>query len=246
MIFNSFNKIVLLIAMVLTVAISSNAKAEEFTRDDIKQIIREFVKEHPEEILQAIVEKSKNELKQKQDEALTTYKDQIFNDKNSPEAGNPKGDVTVVEFVDYNCGYCKKVAESVVGVLATDQNLRFIFKELPVLGDSSKEAAKWALAANLQGKYIEYHTALMQNRKAITTSLLIELATAVGLNVEQMQKDIKSDIVEKQIDIDYKLAIQMGLTGTPVFVVGDKLIMGAMMDGKLEQEIAEQRAKVKK
>jgi len=233
-------------AIFLATVIGSEARAEEFTRDDIKQIIKEYVKDHPEEILQAIVEKSKTELKEKQDKALIEYKDQLFNDKNSPEAGNPKGDVTVVEFVDYNCGYCKKVAEAVVGVLATDQKVRFVFKELPVLGDSSKEATKWALAANLQGKYIEYHTALMQNRKAITTSLLEEMAKKIGLNVEQMQKDIKSDVVENQITADYKLAVNMGVTGTPVFVVGDKMIMGALIDGRLEQEIAEQRAKVKK
>jgi len=239
-------KIILSMAIFLATVIGSEARAEEFTRDDIKQIIKEYVKDHPEEILQAIVEKSKTELKEKQDKALIEYKDQLFNDKNSPEAGNPKGDVTVVEFVDYNCGYCKKVAEAVVGVLATDQKVRFVFKELPVLGDSSKEATKWALAANLQGKYIEYHTALMQNRKAITTSLLEEMAKKIGLNVEQMQKDIKSDVVENQITADYKLAVNMGVTGTPVFVVGDKMIMGALIDGRLEQEIAEQRAKVKK
>lgn len=239
-------KRIFLIACLFAVCFSPAVKAEEFTRDDIKQIIRDFVKEHPDEILQAIVDKSKGELKERQDKALAEYGEQIFHDKNSPEAGNKKGDVTVVEFVDYNCGYCKKVAESVMGVLATDPNVRFVFKELPVLGESSKEAAKWALAANLQGKYIEYHTALMQNRKALTTSVLEELAKKTGLNIDQMKQDIKSDVVENQIDIDYKLAVNMGLTGTPVFVVGDNMIMGAMMDGKLEEEIASQRAKAKK
>lgn len=239
-------KIVLLAGLLLAAAIISPARAEEFTRDDIKQIIREFVRDNPEEILQAIVEKSQEEMKQKQDKALVEYKDQIFNDKNSPEAGNPKGDVTVVEFVDYNCGYCKRVSESVLAVIAADKNVRFIFKELPVLGESSKEASKWALASNLQGKYLDFHTALMRNRKAITTEALEEVARSAGINIEQLKKDLTSDVVENQIAADYKLAVSMGVTGTPVFIVGEKMIMGALVDGKLEKEIADQRAKLKK
>lgn len=242
----NFHKVVVAAALVATMGFSTNAKADNFTRADIEKIVQEYIETHPDLLLQVIVERSKNQLQQKQNESLTKYKDLIFGDKNSPEAGNPEGDVTVVEFVDFNCGYCKKAAEGVYSVLQSDKKVRFIFKQLPILGDSSKEAAKWAMAANIQGKYIQFHHALMNNSLPLTSSLLESYAGSVGLDVARAKKDMTSDLVQKQLENDYNLAVKMGLTGTPVFVVGDKINMGAYMDNQLQQEIDAQRAKLGK
>jgi len=247
--FKGFHKYVILTAMVFALtsfSFKANAEDKPLTRDDVVQIIKEYIEENPDELLQSIIEKSRERLKKKQEDSLNQYKDLIFNDPNSPVVGNKKGDVTVVEFVDYNCGFCKKSAEAVGSVLKEDKNVKVIFKELPVLGDMSKEAAKWALAANKQGKYLEFHMALMGNKKPLSTLVLTELAETVGLDTAQIQKDIKSEGVERQIEKDYDLAVKMGLTGTPVFVIGDKLNMGALTATTLKRELAEQRAKLKK
>lgn len=239
---------VLAIAAISIITFSVNARAEDkvLTKQDVIEIIKEYIEENPDELLQSIVEKSKAKLKEKQQASLTKHKDAIFNDANSPVAGNTKGDVTVVEFVDYNCGFCKKSAGAISSILESDKNVRVVFKELPVLGDISKTASKWALAADRQHKYIEFHMALMKNRKPLTTMLLTKLATDVGLDIDKMHEDVKSEIVEKQIEKDYKLAIKMGLTGTPVFIIGDELHMGAITPSALKRKVAAYREGQKK
>jgi len=242
--FNNFHKLGALVIATALVVSSSNAYAE-LTKEDVRQIVKEYIEENPDAILESMITKSKEKLKEKQDASLTTYKDWIFEDKGSPVAGNPKGDVTVVEFVDYNCGYCKKSSDAVAQLMEKDKNVRFVFKELPILGDSSKDAAKWALAANKQSKYAEYHLELMKNRRPITTVVLKSIADSIGLDSLKLEKDTKSEDVEKQIDKDYNLAVKMSLTGTPVFVIGDEIHFGALDYDTLTEKVAAYRAKKK-
>ena len=246
---NSFRKIIVLCVMALSLmsfSVSAIAEDKPLTKADVVEIIKEYIEENPDELLQSIIEKSKSKLKKKQQASLTKYEDLIFSDANSPIAGNAKGDVVVVEFVDYNCGFCKKSANAIASILKSDKDVKVIFKELPVLGEASKNAAKWALAADRQNKYIDFHMALMKNRRPLNTASLIKIAKDVGLDVEKMQKDIKGEIVENQIEKDYNLAVKIGLTGTPVFIIGDELHMGALTSSTLKKKLAAYKKREKK
>ena len=248
--FNGFHKYIVLFLMTLAIVsfnVSAYAQEEKpLTKEDVIKIIEEYIEENPDELLQALIQKSRNRLKKKQQESVEQYKDLIFYDANSPIAGNAKSEVIVVEFVDYNCGFCKKSSDAIAKLLEEDKEVKVIFKELPVLGEASKMAAKYALAADRQDKYVELHMALMNNRKPITTVLIKELAEKAGLDVAKLEKDITSEIVEKQIEKDYNLALKMGLTGTPVFIIGDKLHMGALTSKELKEKLKDYRDRVRK
>ncbi len=143
-------------------------------------------------------------------------------------AGNPKGTVTLVEFFDYQCGHCKKMEPLINQLIKSNSNLRVVYKEFPIFGKSSELASKAALAAAMQGKYPQMQDALFSAHKRFNEALILETAKNVGLNVEQLKKDMNSDVVKNALSKNRTLAEQMNLMGTPAFVIV------ATSDGKLK------------
>lgn len=213
-------------------AIAADTKPSPFTTEQKAALdghIREFLLSNPDVIIEAVNRfKSQEEQKQNADAigALDKYRDYLFNDKSMPQTGNPKGDVTIVEFFDFNCGYCHRAFDGINEAMADDKNLRFVFIDLPILSQDSKTASEWALAANKQGKYFEYHRAVMTFKGPKTIENLADLAKKTGLDVEQMKKDAAGPEVKAQLEKHTEIAQALRISGTPGFIVGDQIIRG--------------------
>ena len=213
-------------------------------RAEIEMIVREYLREHPEiiveslEILQAREEADAAELQRLQ---LVERADEIFNAPSTPVLGNPDGDVTLVEFFDYQCGYCKRVLDVVYDLKEEDGNLRVVFKEFPILGPASVTAARASLASQEQGLYSEFHHALMAYRGTMSDDVIFGLAEDVGLDVDQLRTDMESPEISAEISANLSLAQAIGIRGTPAFVIGDRVIPGAVGADVLERLIAEER-----
>ena len=218
-------------------------------KTEIENIVRELLmKKEPEIVVkaaQAVREQAETASEAKAAEALKNHVDKITKDPTSPVAGNPKGDVTIVEFFDYSCGYCKMAQPTVAKLLGQDKNVKFVYKELPILGEGSVIASKAALASVGQGKYQAFHDALMTNKGQFTEESVLEIAKTVGLNTEKLKKDMADPKVDAILKANHDLAQMLGFQGTPTFVIGDKLLPGAMPYEKLTATIAEVREAAK-
>jgi protein-disulfide isomerase len=155
--------------------------------------------------------------------------------------GNPQGKVTMVEFFDYNCGYCKRALPDMIDLLKTDPDLKFVLKEFPVLGEGSVDAAHVAVAARMQDstgkKYIEFHQKLLGGRGPADKARALAVAKEVGFDMPRIEKDMNSDEVKKTIDEDMKLADALGVSGTPTYIVGDEVVVGAVGLDELKQKL---------
>ncbi len=167
--------------------------------------------------------------------------DELLNDPASPVGGNPDGDVTLVEFFDYQCPYCKRIFPSIQALLAEDRNLRYVFKEFPILGKESVFAARAALAARRQGKYLEFHTALMPARGKLTETRVMRLAEKAGLDVDRLRRDMADRTIDAMIQRNLDLADGLGIFSTPVFIIGDTQVPGAVEIDTLKILIARAR-----
>lgn len=225
------------------------AAAEPFTAEQkaaLEDYVRDFILNNPEVLIEAVNRfKAKEEQKQEADAvaALDKHKDYLYKNKELPQAGNPKGDITVIEFFDYNCGYCKRAFETVTEAIKDDKKLRIVFIELPILSPQSKTAAQWGLAANMQGKYFEYHTALMTTTEPKTDEMLERTAKELGLDIEKMKKDAASEEVAKMLEKKVEIARDLRISGTPGFIVGDQIIRGYIPYDAMKGMIAEARKK---
>jgi len=226
------------------------AQAEEAVFDDaqktaIGETIKEYLMENPKVIFDAIDKFRAQEEAEKLEMAKTKISENVeyLTNADAPSVGNPNGDVTVIEFFDYNCGYCKKALTDIQAVIDNDENVRVVFKELPILGPTSRTAALWALAAHKQGKYFDYHVALMEHKGPKKEAELEKLAKDKGLDVEQMKKDIASGDIETELKNIMEVSRDIGVSGTPAFIIGDKFIPGYVGESGLRQAIEETRAK---
>ncbi|WP_431856056.1 DsbA family protein [Azospirillum sp.] len=230
------------LAVLSPAAQAQSVPAEQ--RQAIEQVVREYLLKHPEVIVEAIEELQKRERaeeERKGKQGLVQNKDKLFNDPASPIAGNPKGDVTLVEFFDYQCGYCKSVQADVQKLIKDDGKLKFVFKEFPILGPASVTASKAALAARAQGKYEAYHNALMAHRGQLDEATILKLASSVGLDTDRLKKDMESAEVQQALGANLALAEQLGIRGTPGFVVGDRIVPGAIKLDDMKKLVAEAR-----
>jgi protein-disulfide isomerase len=239
----------LLAGAAITVVQPRTASASEFTADqkkEIEAIIGDYLKTHPDVLIDAIQaadDKLKADAKDKAVQALAAHRREVFDDPQSPSAGNPKGDVTLVEFFDYRCPYCKQVEPSLEKLVGDDHQLRFVFKEFPVLGPDSEIAARVALAAEKQGKYDAFHRAMMTTSGHIDEAVIYKVAASVGLDVERLKQDIKSPDIEQELKATLDLGKTLDLDGTPSFIVGDTIVPGAISADDLKQLIADARGK---
>jgi len=198
----------------------------------------------PDVIMEAV---SRFEARQRTEEESAGQKilkdraEEIFRDPDSPVVGNPDGDVTLVEFFDYNCPYCRQMAPLMVQAEAADPKLRIVYKEFPILGPNSVFAAKAALAAHKQGRYAEFHRALMQVRSATDDARTLAVAGQVGLDGERLKTDMRDAAIQGVIDRNVALARALHINGTPGFVVGDQILAGATDLKSLQAAIQEAR-----
>jgi protein-disulfide isomerase len=173
--------------------------------------------------------------------AVAETKATLFSSPHQVVLGNPQGNVTMVEFFDYNCGFCKRALSDMLDLLKTDPNLKFVLKEFPVLGEGSVEAAHVAVAARMQDvtgkKYIEFHQKLLGGRGPADKARALAVAKEVGFDMARIEKDMNSDEVKKTIDEDMKLADALGVSGTPSYVVGDEVVVGAVGIDALREKI---------
>ncbi len=216
------------------------------TPTDIERIVRDYLLKNPEIVIEAIeVYKRRAEAAERAEvqRVLTEKRDLIRNDPTSPVGGNPKGDVTVVEFFDYRCGVCKRVHDTVAELVRSDGKIRRIYKEWPILGPQSVAAARAALASRKQGKYIVFHDALMKHRGALGMDQILGIAKGVGLDPDRLRKDMGSPEIDSVLRENYALAEALKINGTPSFVIGDRLIPGAMDLNGLREVVREARKK---
>jgi protein-disulfide isomerase len=217
----------------------------ETDRQAIEQVVRDYLLAHPEVIIEALTAfRQREEMAQaeQQREVLAANREALAGAAAGPVAGNPTGDVTLVEFFDYQCGYCKSVHPSLKALLSRDGDLRVVFKEFPILGPASLTAARAALAAERQGRYLEMHNALMELRGTLDNAKILRVAASVGLDVERLKADMEAPDILAQIERNRDLAEALGIDGTPAFVIGDEIVPGAVPLEHLQELIAQERA----
>lgn len=200
------------------------------SKDEFERRVHEYLLQHPETIAEAInrLEAQQREQEAKQGQAaLQLHLDELFRDPNDPVGGNSKGDTTLVEFFDYNCPYCKQMASVMTQAEAADPRLRVVYKEFPILGPNSLFAAKAALAANKQDKYVAFHRALYQVRGSVDERKVLEIAKTVGLDIARLKADMQAPEIGARLDKNIELARALGINGTPGFAIGDKVFTGA-------------------
>lgn len=231
-----------LAAAIFALGTAAPAAAKDFTdaeRAAIEKIVREYILEHPEiipEAIEVLHERMATASVRENAEAL-------FNDGYSHVAGNPRGDVTVVEFFDYTCPYCKLVNPSLKKLIESDRNVRVVFKEWPIRGGEAEFASRAAIASEAQGKYMAFHDALMAHRGALNEKTVFEIAARVGLDVERLKQDMRAPKVQEVIDRNRELGAALNLRGTPAFIIGDKLVPGAIEYDEMARQVAEARKK---
>ncbi len=222
--------------------------AQPVDRAEVEGIVKDYLAKNPQVIIDAITNfQQKQYADQAKAEAQALADNRtMLTDASLPSAGNPKGDVTIVEFFDYNCGYCKRAIKDVLGLLDQDKGVRVVFIDFPILSEDSELAARWALAAQKQGKYFEYHKALMSHPGHVDEKILVEYAKKLGLDEKKLRQDAAKDSdAQKQIEENLELASKLGLHGTPAFVVGTSVAKGYVPLDGLKQAVAEERAKAK-
>jgi protein-disulfide isomerase len=198
-------------------------------QDALHTMVHDYIIENPEVVMEAIdkfQQKQQDERQKLVQKNIGQYKD-FLTSKETPSGGNPKGTKTIVEFFDYNCGYCKKAVEDVVNVVKDDPDVKVYFKDMPILAPSSQDAARWAMAAGKQGKYYEFHVALMKSPLPRDVTTYKKIAEELKLDVAKLQKDAETDTgirdaIEKNLDVARNLSI----TGTPAFIINDTFYGG--------------------
>ena len=214
-------------------------------RDAVRKIVREYLLEHPEIIEDAIrILQARREAQQqaRTRAAIAAHDKALRAHPMSPVSGNPNGDVTLVEFFDYQCGYCKRSLKPVMDLLESDRQLRIVWKEFPILGPVSRFAARASMASEKQGRYLEFHKAVMGSRGKLTEERVMAVAADAGLDVQRLRRDMADPAIEDYLDETIRLARTLGINGTPAFVIGDALAPGAVGGERLKELIAEARS----
>jgi|SRR5579863_6175929 protein-disulfide isomerase len=222
------------------------ASAQSFSdgqRGEIETIVKNYLVSHPEVLEEAMAELNKRQAAaedQKHEASVTQNSEAIFNSPRGVVLGNKDGDVTFVEFFDYNCGYCKRAMADMLDLLKSDSKLKVVLKEFPVLSEGSVEAARVAVAVRMQDpggkKYLDFHQKLLGGRGPADKARAMAAAKDAGLDVGRIEKDLASPEVRATIEENFKLAESMGMNGTPSYVIGKQVVIGAIgLDGLKEK-----------
>jgi protein-disulfide isomerase len=234
------------LAAVLAPRAFAAAEITPAQREAIEGIIHDYLMHNPDVLIEALrgaEDKLNREADAKATKALRDLRREVFDDPATPVGGNPRGDVTIVEFFDYRCPYCKQVLPSLQTLLNQDRKLRFLYKEMPVLGPQSVVAARAALAAERQGKYEAFHTAMMGTKGQITDDTVYKVAGSVGLDVERLKEDMTAPEIDRALKANQALAEALNIHGTPAFIIGDHIVPGALDLDALKNMIADARGR---
>jgi protein-disulfide isomerase len=234
-----------LLAWLLPAAPPSFAESTDpVLKQAVEQMIEQYIRAHPELIeqsLQALEAKREAEEKARQKAAIVNRQQDLLNDPSSPVSGNPKGDVTVVEFFDYRCGFCKRAAGAVTQLQQDDTRVRIVYKDLPILGEASELAARAALASKAQGKHQAFHEALLAAKGDMTKDTILAVAGEVGLDAKRLEADMANPEWQIVIDRNRALAKDLGINGTPGFIAGSELQPGAIDLNGLKEMVVRAR-----
>jgi len=231
----------------LLIASPAAAPAQSFSGDqrgEIERIVREYLLSHPGLLQEVMTELEKRQAaaeSEKHRAAVQEHNATIFSSPRQVTLGNAQGDVTVVEFFDYNCGYCKRAMDDMLTLLKDDPKLKIVLKEFPVLGPGSVEAAQVAVAVRMQDKtgkkYLEFHQKLLGGRGQADKARALAVAKDIGLDMARLEKDLTSAEVKATLQENFKVAEALGLNGTPSYVIGDNVVVGAVGLEALKEKV---------
>jgi protein-disulfide isomerase len=232
---------------------TGGAVADAFSEQQHKQIeaiIKQYILSNPEVIADSMEQWQKRieaERNQQQRQSLSALDGQVYQNPMTPMSGAAKGDhdLVIVEFFDYQCGYCKKVFPTVMKLLKSDKKIRVAWKEFPILGPASRLAAQAAMAAKKQGKYFEYHVAVMRLSGRLNESRIMDAARKIGLDIDQLTADMKDPAITAYLDETLALGQALGISGTPAFIIGEHVIPGAIGEQQMRNLIKVARSKKK-
>ena len=237
---------VIFLIIFLTLFTSSSASESTFSiiqKQELKQLIEQHLNENPEVIVRAIQrmqERQSREDAARSTKALKKNKKELMLDQDAPVIGNSRAKITVVEFFDYRCGYCKRAFNIMMKVLKENPDIRFVLKELPILGPNSINATRASLAIwrTQRSKYLAFHSALMKARGGIPKSKIFNIANEIGIDIAQLKKDMADSGIDQILEKNFQLAQALNITGTPAFIIGDQIIPGAIDERTMKKMIA--------
>src|SRR5216683_3068682 len=240
-----------LLAIALALTAAAPVRAQSFSNDqrgEIERIIREYLLAHPELLQEVMSELEKRQTAAdaaKHQAAVKELAATIFSSPRQVTLGNPQGDVTVVEFFDYNCGYCKRAMSDMLDLLKNDGKLKFVLKEFPVLGEGSVQAAQVAAAVRMQDKsgkkYLEFHQKLLGGRGQADKARALAVAKEVGMDMKRMDTDMAGDEIKVSLEESLKLGETLGLNGTPSYIIGADVVIGAVGLDALRSKVSTAR-----
>lgn len=210
----------------------------------VEQVVERYLRSNPEIIEQMLLTlKAKREAKDQARvrNAILSRQDALLHDPQSPVSGNLEGDVAIVEFFDYRCTYCKRVADAVSRLQQEDPDVRVVYKDYPILGEASELAARAALASKAQGNHLDFHEALLASEQELTEERVFAIATEVGLDPARLRTDMESPSIQSTIDRNRSLARELGIKGTPGFIIGTEIIPGAVALKELKHFVRQVR-----
>jgi protein-disulfide isomerase len=229
---------------ICAVPVASAQSFSDSQRSEIEAVIKNYLIAHPEVLEDAMAELNKRQAAaeaERHEAGVAQNSETIFNSPRGVVLGNKDGDVTFVEFFDYNCGYCKRAMADMLDLMKTDPNLKVVLKEFPVLSQGSVEAAQVAVAVRMQDpsgkKYLDFHQKLLGGRGAADKVRAMAAAKEAGLDTARIEKDLASPEVRATIEENFKLAEAMGMNGTPSYVIGKQVVIGAVGLDNLREKI---------
>ena len=223
---------------------SPSAGEQPVDREAVEKIVREYILSNPEivaEAIQRLHEKRQRMAEEEDRKSVALLRKEIHEDPATPVSGNPRGDVTIVEFFDYRCGVCRRVHPIVQELVNTDPGLRRVFKVWPILGPDSVLAARAALAARQQAKFSKFHNALMESKFPLKHAAIMRIAESIGLDVKRLLRDMDDPGIMEAIERNNGLAARLRIDGTPAFLIGDKIVRGGRDLDSMRGLVAEVR-----
>lgn len=220
--------------LLASTAFSLTAQAQDLSnlsKEQLEEIIHDYLMANPEVMIKSLDAYYKEQEKlaaMEQEQRLEDLLPALANSDEYPVAGNPNGTVTMIEFFDYNCGFCKRVLPQVNRIIEDDEDVRVLFVEFPILSESSVFAAQAALAADMQDKYVEFHMAVMAARGGLSEKRILQIAESVNLDMDKLKTDMSSDEIKQQINRNRQVAQMLDLSGTPAFIIGNEVVRGAI------------------
>ena len=212
---------------------------KNINEQQIENIIKKYILENPEILIESLEKFTANQ-KEKEQKSFVNILNDFYDTKiyeSLPRIGNMDSKLIIIEFVDYNCGYCKKTLSTISKLIKNFNNIQIVFIDYPILSESSEIAARASLAANEQNAYFEYHTILLNNKKLINENILYKIAKELSLDIEKFKKDISSEKIKNNIIKNIKFANSLKIKGTPTFIIGKQILPGAYDYEKLKKII---------